>query len=522
MNDEITKILEDEKLLNEIEKRGISKEEIERQLQMFIDGVPKVNLISAATIGDGITKISEDEYPTLFEKYEEYSLKGAFAKFVPASGAATRMFKSANAVLNNPEIKSVSELKEMDSDDVKDVIEIFENIEKFAFYDDLKQAIAQNGDNIEDIINNGEIKELLSYLLENKGLGYSDMPKGMIKFHQYSACSRTAFHEHLAEAVDFLADKNNNIALHFTVQEKHEKLIKEHLEQCSRKFEAHNFNIVLSNQQKSTDTIAVTMDNKPFIDEDGSVLFRPGGHGALLKNLNNCNADIVFIKNIDNIKPDWFRADTIKYKQLLGGFFVDIQERIFSYLNSIESGRIKEDELKEAVDFLHETFHIEVEEFLDDNQEIDESLLKDYLDRPLRVCGMVENVGEPGGGPFFIDQEGRKSLQIIEKAQIDSNDPEQVEIMNNSTHFNPVDIVCGLIDHKGHKYDFDKFSDPSLSFIAEKSKAGKKLKAIEKPGLWNGAMAHWNTVFVETPITTFSPIKTVLDLLRKEHQPINT
>jgi len=395
-------------------------------------------------------------------------------------------------------------------------------LEKFAFFGDLRKAMTQDGIEVETLLRKGEYKPILEYLLTSKGLSLADLPKGLIKFHAYRSHSRTPFEEHLVEASAHVRDRNGLARVHFTVSPEHETQVRDHIEDIRNLYEKRGsaFDVGFSTQRPSTDTLAVDMADRPFRDKDGRLLFRPGGHGALLGNLHDLGGDIVFIKNIDNVVPDRLKAETYRYKRALGGYLVEVQRQLFTYLERLSSGAAEEALLEKAFEFSRDRLSIVPlpGKGLSRRERADYLIRK--LDRPLRVCGMVRNVGEPGGGPFWVDHPERGlSLQIVEASQVDMDSAEQREIWESATHFNPVDLVCGVRDYLGRPFDLMRFRDPQTGFISVKSKEGKELKALELPGLWNGAMAEWNTVFVEVPIITFNPVKTVLDLLRKEHQP---
>ena len=388
----------------------------------------------------------------------------------------------------------------------------FEQIEKFAFYDDLNAACEKmSGKDISALVSEGNYKAVVAALLEAAGLNYGALPKGLLKFHRYEDGNRTPLEEHLVEGALYAANKNGKVNVHFTVSPEHrrlfEALVADKAAVYAKKYGV-DYNVTFSEQKPSTDTIAADMDNQPFRD-NGKLLFRPGGHGALIENLNDLDADVIFIKNIDNVVPDKLKGDTVLYKKLIAGVLVALQQKAFAYLELLDSGR-----------YTHEQV-IEILQFLQKNLEDAELVLylKEKLNRPMRVCGMVKNVGEPGGGPFLAyNSDGTISLQILESSQIDMDDPEKKEMFEKGTHFNPVDLVCAVRDYKGRKFDLVNFVDKATGFISYKSKNGKDLKALELPGLWNGAMSDWNTVFVEVPLGTFNPVKTVNDLLRDQHQ----
>ncbi|WP_373512230.1 DUF4301 family protein [Persicitalea sp.] len=492
--------------LQQVKDRGTDPELVEEQIQFFVDGFPYLSLSKAATVGDGIIRLTEDkieEEVKLFElQIDEDDL--SLLKFVPASGAATRMFKSLFAFL-----------EEGESD--KSVEEFFKNLEKFAFHQDLKDVMAADGHDIAS----ADHSAIAEYFLTEKGLGYGNLPKGLLKFHNYSDGARTPLEEHLVEGALY-ANANGRVQLHFTVSPEHrdkfEKLVVEARSDYESKYGVKYF-VSFSEQQASTDTVAVNNDNTPFREKDGSILFRPAGHGALLENLAELDADVIFIKNVDNVVPDHLKEETVTYKKAIAGVLLDYRAAIFSYLDRLDRGADAAllGELDEF--FQKELCVTPPEEFISWNDEKKAEYSRKKLERPLRVCGMVKNVGEPGGGPFWAkNADGSSSLQIVESAQVDMNDTDQQGTFKNATHFNPVDLVCAMKDRHGNTYPLRKFRDPMTGFISNKSKDGQELKAQELPGLWNGAMADWNTLFVEVPLITFNPVKTVNDLLREQHQ----
>jgi hypothetical protein len=487
-----------EKDLLQIQSKNIEIATVEQQIQDFKDGFPFMQLEKAATVEDGVIRLSEEDVTKFADLYAEKSKDLDLLKFVPASGAATRMFKSLFTFLTD------------DKSD-KSVEQFFERLPEFAFYKDLIELVPENADR----------KTIVSYFLTEIGLNYGYLPKGLLKFHSYPEGCRTPLEEHIIEAANYGAS-HGKAQLHFTVSPEHNAgfkgLTKSILPFYQRELNT-TFDISFSEQKASTDTIAVNMDNSPFREKDGSLLFRPAGHGALLENLNDMVADVVFIKNIDNVVPDRIKATTYDYKKALAGILLSFQERIFAYQQQLSAGASSEllDEL--AAFFEKELCVLPPSGF--DTLGSDEKIayFQRKLNRPIRVCGVVKNTGEPGGGPFWCkNTDGTTSLQIVESAQVDMDNEAQKATFNNSTHFNPVDLICGLKDSQGQKFDLISFRDPKTGFVTIKSRDGKDLKAQELPGLWNGAMADWNTVFVEVPLITFNPVKTVNDLLREEHQ----
>lgn len=494
-------------------QRNVTVEQIESQLESFKQGFPFLKLVSAATIDNGIIRVSESDRDRYVKVWDEYlSGTGNILKFVPASGAASRMFKNLFSFVEGE--------NEMPADSF--MKNFFENIHNFAFFADLDSVVEKKyGKGIDAMVSEGKYKAVVSALLDKDGMNYGYLPKALLEFHKVSGEIHTALAEQLEEGAQYACNKEGKVRVHFTVSGEHKALFEAEMSkvipEMSKKYGV-DYEVSMSEQKASTDTIAVNMDNTPF-RENGKLLFRPGGHGALIENLNDIESDIVFIKNIDNVVPKTLRETTILYKKVIGGVLVDVQKRIAEYMALLDSGRYTIDELREIVQFVHRVLFVRNEEtkMLEDSELA--IYLKSKLNRPIRVCGVVKNEGEPGGGPYIAyNQDGTTSLQILESSQIDMNDEKAVGLMKGATHFNPVDLVCYITDYKGNKFDLPKYVDKNTGFISEKSKSGHEIKALELPGLWNGAMSDWNTVFVEVPIETFNPVKTVNDLLRPAHQ----
>lgn len=494
-------------------QKGISEEQIAEQLACFAKGFPYLKLAAAASVDNGILAPATDMQKKYLDAWDAYTQTDkVIVKFVPASGAASRMFKNLFEFLG----------ADYDTPQTGFEKTFFEKIENFAFYNDLNQACQNNtGKDIPQLISEGNYKAVVSALLESAGLNYGALPKGLLKFHKYEDGSRTPLEEHLVEGALYAGNKNGKVNVHFTVSPEHRPLFKALVDEKAAIYAKRygvEYNISFSEQKPSTDTIAADMDNKPFRD-NGKLLFRPGGHGALIENLNDLDADVIFIKNIDNVVPDKFKGDTVLYKKLIAGVLITLQQKIFSYLQLLESGKYTHEQIMDILQFLQKKLFCKNPEVKDLEDSELAIYLKNKLNRPIRVCGMVKNVGEPGGGPFLAyNSDGTISLQILESSQIDMKDPEKKEMFEKGTHFNPVDLVCAVRDYKGHKFNLVKYVDKNTGFISYKSKNGKDLKALELPGLWNGAMSDWNTVFVEVPLSTFNPVKTVNDLLREQHQ----
>ena len=494
-------------------QKGISEEQIAEQLACFEKGFPYLKLAAAASVDNGILAPATDMQKKYLDAWDAYTQTDkVIVKFVPASGAASRMFKNLFEFLG----------ADYDTPQTGFEKTFFEKIENFAFYNDLNQACQNNtGKDIPQLISEGNYKAVVSALLESAGLNYGALPKGLLKFHKYEDGSRTPLEEHLVEGALYAGNKNGKVNVHFTVSPEHRPLFKALVDEKAAIYAKRygvEYNISFSEQKPSTDTIAADMDNKPFRD-NGKLLFRPGGHGALIENLNDLDADVIFIKNIDNVVPDKFKGDTVLYKKLIAGVLITLQQKIFSYLQLLESGKYTHEQIMDILQFLQKKLFCKNPEVKDLEDSELAIYLKNQRNTPIRVCGMVKNVGEPGGGPFLAyNSDGTISLQILESSQIDMKDPEKKEMFEKGTHFNPVDLVCAVRDYKGHKFNLVKYVDKNTGFISYKSKNGKDLKALELPGLWNGAMSDWNTVFVEVPLSTFNPVKTVNDLLREQHQ----
>lgn len=467
----------------QIKTHGLTPEIVAQQLADFVCGFPYANITRPATVGNGIIELSDIDITRYAEKYTAAQATKKIVKFVPASGAATRMFRDLFEFLNTGTMNDVTR-------------RVLDNLEKFAFWDDLRQFLPDTPTD----------RDKIACMLTNAGLDYGNLPKGLIAFHKYDTYSRTALEEHLVEGAQYAA-ANGTVHIHFTVSPEHlagfHALLARAVPEYSARYGV-KYDITMSNQSTSTDTIAVNPDNTPFRTDDGRLLFRPAGHGALIENLNNIDADIVFIKNIDNVTTDELRADTIKYKHVLAGLLLSLQARAFEYLNNFVAY-----DLNEIRTFIKNDLCVRT------SDDAPAEMLRQILNRPIRVCGVVKNIGAPGGGPFWVrDEHGTESLQIVESSQIA---PDARDIMNASSHFNPVDLVCGVRDAHGKPFDLTAFVDHKAGFISEKSSGGHALRAMERPGLWNGAMAHWNTVFVAVPASTFTPVKVVTDLLSSSH-----
>ena len=513
-----------EKDLEQIRKRGMNLEMVQSQIDAFERGFPHANLERPCTLGDGIVSLQSMDHERLIDTYSRAADRGRVMKFVPASGAASRMFKSLLSVLGRMDDThgaSLGNSRKTDPD--KEAFSRFlKDIHRFPFFNSLEDCLIQDALDTETLLVRRDYHELLLYLLTSKGLNLASLPKGLIPFHRYPDHVRTPFEEHLVEGSAYAKDRYGTVPIHFTVSPEHDHLFRDQMREVIPRYEESgvNYRVSFSYQAPSTDTIAVDLENRPLRDEAGKLIFRPGGHGALLSNLRQLEGDIIFIKNIDNVVMDRLKDTTIQYKMVLGGYLLDLQEALFQHLSRLSETNPTMVHLEEALVFARNRLSMEPPDKISNNTKEDiRRFLVNSLNRPLRVCGMVKNVKEPGGGPFWVrDRRGNLSLQIIESSQVDHSSEEQRYIWGASTHFNPVDLVCAVRDVRGISFDLPSFRDPETGFIAEKSKDGKMLKALELPGLWNGAMAHWNTVFLEVPLVTFNPVKTMFDLLRQEHQ----
>ncbi|NDP21881.1 MAG: DUF4301 family protein [Paludibacter sp.] len=496
-----------------LKNRGISLIQIQNQLKSFQAGFPFLEIRSAAELDKGIVQVEENDLVSLLKEWEQYLQSDAsILKFVPASGAASRMFKDLFEFIE-------SENDEPENSFMK---KFFSEIEKFAFYDDLNAiCIKNNAKTIDELIDGKLYKTIVENLLLEVGLNYGSLPKGLLKFHTYPDENRTPMQEHLVEGALYAANATNKVNIHFTVSKEHRALFEKHLNESLAAFEKKydvSYQVDFSEQKPSTDTLAADASNQPFRDKD-ELVFRPGGHGALIENLNDLNGDVIFIKNIDNVVPDSLKESTVTYKKVIAGLLVNIQKQCFAYLQELEHDSISEAKLTIIAQFCE----VRLNNHHSNIKSLSHEELKKYLigklNRPIRVCGMVKNVGEPGGGPFLtVNADGTVSPQILESSQINIENESDRTIMLQSTHFNPVDLVCAVKNYKGEKFNLVDYVDQKTGFISLKSKSGKELKALELPGLWNGAMSDWNTIFVEVPIETFNPVKTVNDLLRPEHQ----
>lgn len=510
----------------QIKLHGLSEAQVQAQLEIFKKRVRLPKIIKPAKLGDGIQAVPREKLKVWTGIFNAAALKGRITKFVPASGAASRMFALPLAFYHRSDRINLREVeqKARRCAESTEFLKFLKGLKSFAFFDDLKRVMSEAALDIEDLIARNEYKAILDFLLFDRGLNYSNLPKALLKFHRYQDHARTPIEEHVMEAMAYAEDRRKSLRVHFTVSPEFAEPVEKFLGLAKKKFTKQlgvRLHFGVSFQKPSTDTMAVDLSNKPFRDEQGNLVFRPGGHGALLENLNDLKGDIVFIKNIDNICCDRYKHETFLYKRALGGYLILLQKEIFAWLKRLERNKLGDKDIEEAFSFLKEKLSVRwpsKPRLLSRREKV--RFLFSRLNRPLRVCGMVRNTGEPGGGPFWVEFPNRDvSLQILESTHIHPDAQEnRKSLFKSATHFNPVDIICGLRDFRGKPFNLFHFHDANDVFISVKSKDGKNLKALERPGLWNGGMAYWNTVFLEVPLSTFNPVKTVNDLLRKEHQ----
>lgn len=493
-------------------EKGISADKLQDELRMLQSGFPYLKIEAAATLGHGISSFDEKEKENYKKIWNEYLASGGkVVKMVPASGAASRMFKDLFSFANgNSETP--------DNDFIRT---FFAGIEKFAFFSMLnKKCMEIFGKSVATLMNEGHHRDVVRTLILKDGLNYGSLPKALLEFHKVMGGSRAAMEEHLAEGAQYASCGDRQVHIHFTVSDDHLPLMKARIEEAKGVFEHQygvNYDISLSVQKPSTDTVAANIDGTPY-RENGKLFFRPGGHGALIENLNDLDGDVIFIKNIDNVVPDSYRDVTVEYKQVIGGVLVEAKRTIDKYASLLRGGKATADDLCEMLNYLRTRLCITNDEAENMSQEALADYILRKLNRPIRVCGMVRNEGEPGGGPFLTyNQDGTVSPQILESTQINPDDAKAVGMLKEATHFNPVDLVCYTRDLDGNKFYLPDYVDKNTGFISLKSREGVEIKALELPGLWNGAMSDWNTILVEVPSKTFNPVKTVNDLLRPAH-----
>lgn len=496
--------------------RGITPEQLQSQLNLFKSGFPWLTIKNAARPGDGITVLTPEEEEAAVERWKTFLADGGtVTKFVPASGAASRMFKALFSFVDG------------DADTApegSDVAKLLERIHDVAFFPELDAVMHRlHGKSVDELLSEGKQKEVISGIISPEGLNYGNLPKGLLTFHRAEGgTTRTPLEEQMMEGAQSAREANGTVNLHLTVSGSHREAFAAKIAEAIPAIEEKmgvKFNVGMSEQLASTDTVAANEDNTLFRDDKGQLVFRPGGHGALIRNLNDIDSDVVFIKNIDNVVPDALRGATLHYKMVIAGYLMELHDKIVKYTSMIDSRSYSEEDLNRVSEFLRSAFSYSAHEMTDLHGEDLAVWLRATLERPIRVCGMVKNEGEPGGGPYIAQNpDGSFSTQILESTQIDLSKEENREMMSQATHFNPVDLVCYIKSTSGQKFDLTRYVDPMTGFISSKSYQGRSLKALELPGLWNGAMSGWLTAFVEVPVATFNPVKTVNDLLRPQHQ----
>lgn len=500
--------------LKTLKVRGITPEELQEQVDRFKTGFPYLKIYDSARPGEGITVLNDQEQQVAIERWEKYLADGGkVTKFVPASGAASRMFKALFAFVDGTEDHPA---------EGSDVQKLLSGIHKLAFFDELNSLLLEKySKDVDTLIAEGHEKEVIAAIIKPDGMNYGNLPKGLLTFHHSNDGTRTPVEEQLMEGAQSARQADGTVNMHLTVSGSHRDAFEKKLAEVKPAIEKKmgvKINVGMSEQKASTDTVAVNEDNTLF-RENGEMVFRPGGHGSLIQNLNDLDAQVVFIKNIDNVVPDRLRGDTLRYKKVLAGYLIELHDKVTGYISLIDNRLYTGEQLGEICDFLRSAFSFDSPAMETLKDEDLATYLRTKLDRPLRVCGMVKNEGEPGGGPYIVfNSDGSRSLQILESTQIDLDKEENRKMMAKATHFNPVDLVCYVRNADGRKFDLTRYVDPQTGFISSKSLHGRSLKALELPGLWNGAMSDWNTAFVEVPVTTFNPVKTVNDLLRPQHQ----
>ncbi|WP_299553427.1 DUF4301 family protein [Seonamhaeicola sp.] len=511
-----------EKDIQLIHKKGITVDQVYAQIARLKNGMSYSKLLAAATIGRGIERFSENEMQDYISYYEKKKEDLSIIKFVPASGAATRMFKFLFQFLRtfNSDKETLSQFIDRQNNDLVRIF--FSSLEALPFYTEVIRELKRTVPDFDYFSHDETCIAFVKAMLNKEALNYSFFPKGLLPFHRYEEDMVTAFGEHLLESTLY-ASSNGKANLHFTVSEKHQDYFKSEFERINedlKKATGVEFKVTYSYQKEATETVALTSDNSIYRNENDSILFRPAGHGALLENLNDLDYDLIFIKNIDNITVADKNVAISEYKKLLAGVLLSVQEKVFAYLNKLDKNDCDDEDFKIMALFLIHRLNVTVSPDFDDyNSDRKSAYLKEKLNRPIRVCGMVKNEGQPGGGPFWVrDNEGNVSLQIVEFAQINFSSKEQQGIVYKATHFNPTDLVCGVKNYKGEKFNLKAYVDHEAAFITMKTQNGTDVKALELPGLWNGSMAYWNSVFVEVPLETFNPVKTVNDLLKPAHQ----
>ena len=508
--------------LLQLKSQGIPPQEADRQIQILTTPPPPPRLDRPATVGDGIHRLSPREQNESVDRFETGRREGRFEKFVPASGAASRMFFEMNKALREFQVTR-GELEKRGQEgnaESQKLVDFFNRIHQVGFRRELELALQSTGLDLRQLLENGNYHEILRILLSRDGLDYSSQPKGLVPFHQYEKETRTPVEEHLAEASLLVKDGSGTCRIHFTLSPDHEKAFRAHVSNIREKFEKAwkcRFEIVVSFQKPSTDTLSLDEEGKPVRDDQGRLVLRPGGHGALIENLAETRTPYLYIKNIDNVAIGSKNAETIRWEMILGGILLRRKEQAAGWLASCRSTGFSPGMGERILASIRSDWNMEIPR-LAGGTSLATDLLN-FLDRPMRVCGVVPNTGEPGGGPFWVrSPDGTSSLQIVESSQVDMGKTDQAGIFGSSTHFNPVDMVCAIRDDSNQPFDLKSFVDPRTVFLSQKSYRGMEIQALERPGLWNGAMAGWITFFVEMPLGTFHPVKTVFDLLKQSHQ----
>ena len=495
----------------ELDKRHLSAADLEAQVARLNRGTVPLNILRPCHVEDGIVQLPSALFDAYRQAWSDVVNAGRVSKFIPASGAATRMFQSLLQYLHDP-THPWAYVKDLET-----------SLEQFPFSLPLAQILQQQGFHLETLRNCQNFVPLLEALLGPSGLNYGSFPKALLPFHRYPGEIRTALEEHVHDGIRLLRDRQGCMRCHVTVSPEHYDPVHRHLAMIQEQWAASGFTVEfsISTQSSTTDTVALDSKGRLVRTETGALLFRPGGHGALLHNIQHSQGDIVLISNIDNVVPDHLKEPVLEWRRLLGGYFSILQSRLRSLLRSLFQASSAELVLRECETFLQQELGEPLPAFYDKWTSAGQTaFFQGYLNRPLRVCGMVQNTGDPGGGPFWVeDQSGATSKQIVEQAQIDSHSPAQQRLFSESTHFNPVDMVCGIRDFQGMSFDLSQFTDPETAFVAHKSYQGQPITVLEWPGLWNGGMAHWITVFVEIPRSMFNPVKTYRDWLHPHHQP---
>lgn len=510
-----------EKDIQFIEFRGNDIQTIESQLKILQYGIKSASLMRPATIGDGIHAFDYFTRSKYIESFDSDKESYDILRFIPASGAATRMFKSLQK-LKEQWVNIVEQNQELKDPTIQNALKILIDIQQFAFFDELKAILKSANINIDELLENKNYLPILDYLLGSEGMNYANLPKALLLFHKYENSTRTPVEEHIRESLHYALNEDKSLKMHFTISPEHEDLFVKHIKLVSQSDFLHEkvrLKVNYSFQKKSSDTPAVYINNELVRDEHGDIVFRPAGHGALLENLNDLKAELVFIRNIDNVATEKLLDTVVESEKLLGGYLLYLVDKIHGALALLDDGNVSDEDLNEIVSICHDELFIEIPDYFiafDEIEKID--FLYTILNKPIRVCGMIKNTGEPGGGPFFIsDSEGNQNLQIIESSQVDLSNESQRSIWQSSTHFNPVDMALYVRDFEGESFDLMDFADPDAGFISIKNYKGKEIKALELPGLWNGSMSDWISVFVELPIETFNPVKELSDLLREGH-----